>query len=135
MVGAPAQTVEVALLEAAVAGARSWLAEHGVSLGEGYPRLWIEVFEVEERSAGVVLVGGEPRAQGVRLEATGRAFLERAPGEPAGETGALRVTEGIEPVGGRGWRELALRGLGWKLGEALAKWVWGEGDSLLGRMW
>jgi hypothetical protein len=131
---APVGTVEVALREGAVAGARGWLGAQGVGVGEGYPRLWIEVFEVEERGVGLAVAGGEPRARGVRLEARGRAILERAPGQIVADSGVISVEEGVEPGGVGGGREGALRGLGWRLGETLVRRVWGEGEPLVERM-
>ncbi|MCU0654535.1 MAG: hypothetical protein MUF64_04350 [Polyangiaceae bacterium] len=121
---APARTVEVALLEGSLAGARRWFQAQGVPLHETFPRLWIEVFEPSELPSALLLSPSAPLARGVSLVAQGRASWERSAGAPWAEASREQVQLQGALLGGTP-REDALRALGLRLGEALARLAWG----------
>jgi hypothetical protein len=121
---APARTAEVALLEGSLAGARRWFQAQGVPLQDAFPRLWIEVFEPTELPSALLSSPSAPLARGVTLTALGRASWERSAGVPWSEASREQVQLQGPLLGGTP-REDALRALGLRLGEALARLAWG----------
>lgn len=91
----PTGQPELAAVQAVVAGARSELATLGQLSNEPYPALVLELFHVQESSAGVRAPGapdGQPLAGGSLLSLAGRGFIadsESSP--PRADTGVVRV--------------------------------------------
>ena len=125
---AGARTVPAARAEdALVAATAGRLAEAGeLAGGAGYPRLEVELLRLDETAEALAPSGGRPLGRGVRVTATGRARVLRAPDEaPAFDTGDMSahvfVGTASSAASSLALRDeaaaLAARALGRRLGE------------------
>lgn len=125
---AGARTVPAARAQdALVASTAGRLAEAGeLAGGAGYPRLEVELVRLDETAEALGPSGGRPLARGLRVTATGRARVLRAPSEePAFDTGDMSahvfVSAAGSPASSLAARDeaaaLAARALGRRLGE------------------
>ena len=117
-------------LPEAVLGAKMLLAREGALRDAGWPRFVVEVVRLDERSAGVLVTGGVPRARGSTLSLTGRAFVLHSPtAEPAFDTGDLTVADDVgadlDPRRDALGRDEAVRALARRLGQTLAARLFG----------
>jgi hypothetical protein len=116
---------------AATDGARSELGA-AQALGEGFPRVVVEVLRVDERSIGVRTAAGasNPLARGSEIVVVGRALVEAKEGAaPIFDTGdmsrAAQFASGTSPTADAAARSRAVRDAARQLGKALARSVLG----------
>jgi hypothetical protein len=121
----------------AAAGLRSELGPAG-ALGEGFPRVVVEILRVDERSTGVhASSAGGPLARGSEIVVVGRAqVLERADAAPSRDTGdmsrAAQFAAGTTASADAASRERAVRDAARSLGKALGRAVLGLPEPLDG---
>ncbi len=127
---APLRVSEPFALEAALAGARSELGRAGALKSSGYPRLVVELVRVDEVSAGVQAIGGQPLAGGTRIAVVARGWVEPASGAPPErDTGDLTRVEGMATTTAAEdaqRRVAAVRGAAREAGRAIGRRVLGE---------
>jgi hypothetical protein len=92
---------DAAASDEVVSGAREQLARDGaLALGEGYPRVEIEVLREDETSDGVAAPAGvdAPVARGLEVALVARAWLVSAPDAPhEHDTGDMRAGDLVSP--------------------------------------
>jgi hypothetical protein len=117
-------------VSSAVAGARTELGG-AEALGDGYPRVVVEVLRVDERSLGVRSMGNAtPLARGSEITVVGRAQVLTGPdAKPTLDTGDLSRTvayaSGASPTADAAARSRAVRDAARALGRALGRAVLG----------
>jgi hypothetical protein len=124
-------TASFEAVQSAVAGVRSELGA-AEALGEGYPRVVVEVVRVDERSIGVRSMGNEtPLARGSEIVVVGRALVMSSADatKPQLDTGdmsrAVQFASGISPAADAAARSRAVRDAARALGAALGRAVLG----------
>ena len=116
--------------DAAAAGVRSELAA-ARALGQGFPRVVVEIVRVDERSIGVRSMGNnEPLARGSEIVVVGRALvLAGADAAPSRDTGDMsrsaQFASGPTPSADAAARSRAVRDAARSLGQALGRAVLG----------
>lgn len=124
-----ANTASFEAVEQATAGVRSELGA-ARALGDGYPRVVVEVLRVDERSLGVREAGTAPLARGSEIVVVGRAQVFNAADAPSVlDTGdmsrAAQYQSGTTPAGDAAARSRAVRDAARSLGNALGRAVLG----------
>ena len=116
---------------AVAAGVRSELGA-AQALGDGFPRVVVEVLRVDERSIGVLSASGTsgPLARGSEIIVVGRARIEPSEGvAPTFDTGdlsrAAQFASGTSPTADSAARSRAVRDAARQLGKALARSILG----------
>jgi len=119
-------TASFEAVQAAVAGVRSELGA-AEALGNGFPRVVVEVLRVDERSVGVREgEGPAPLARGAEIVVVGRAqVLDAADAPPSIDTGdmsrAAQYAAGATPTADAAARSRAVRDASRALGHALGR--------------
>lgn len=118
-------------------GLREELARQGaLDVGDGYPRVEIEVLRADEASEGIAAGANGPLARATDVAILGRAWLVRSPGaSPESDSGDMRaqevitldVTQGVLDPRASGLHHAdALRAAARRLGRKLARRVMGQ---------
>jgi hypothetical protein len=127
---APLRNPQGFALEAAMAGARRELGRAGALKSGGYPRLVVELVRVDDGSAGIAAVDGQPLARGARVGVVVRGWVERREGgDTERDTGDVRREERVANggIGADPQRNAhAVREAARAAGEAVARRVLGE---------
>ena len=130
VVAGPYGTSSFEAVQAAVTGVRSELGA-AQALGNGFPRVVVEVLRVDERSTGVRSTGNDvPLARGSEIVVVGRAqVLEKPDGAPSIDTGdfsrSASFASGTTPSADAAARSRAVRDAARSLGKALGRAVLG----------
>ncbi len=117
-------------LDAAASGVRSELGA-AAALGQGFPRVVVEILRIDERSIGVRSMGnGAPLARGSEIVVVGRALvLDQAGAPPSRDTGdmsrAAQYAAGATPSADAAARSRAIRDAARSVGQALGRAVLG----------
>ena len=133
----PVGTPELSAIQAALSGARSELGALGRLGSAGYPALVVEVFHVEERSAGILAPAtgqSQPSARGSTVTLDGRAWIvDHANAAPRADTGGVRLEQcfasGASPELDASRHQQALNRVARQLGRVLARRVLGLPDG------
>lgn len=137
---APYGAPHLEAVAATVSGVRRSLSSAGVLRpGDGYPRVVVEVVRVDERAAGVIAEDAgdgtdRPAARAASLGVVGRAWVEEVERGPrTRDTGDVRRTAtyavGSGTLAEQPRYEVALRGAGHALGQALGRRILGEPET------
>ncbi len=131
VVAARYSTASFEAVPSVLAGARSELGA-AKALGDGYPRVVVEVLRVDERSIGVRSTGNDttPLARGSEITVVGRAQVRlSADAEPSFDTGDMSRTApyaaGATPSADAASRSRAVRDAARALGVALGRSILG----------
>jgi hypothetical protein len=123
-------TASFEAVQSTVAGVRSELGA-AEALGEGYPRVVVEVLRIDEQSTGVRAASNEtPLARGAEIVVVGRAtVISAADAKPSLDTGdmsrAAGFAAGVSPTADAAARSRAIRDASRALGAALGRAILG----------